>query len=74
MPYGGLIRPQTLGMNIAHTVDDWRSEFVDLTLEWEETVRDPIRLKEMDQNTPAPTPLAASARWFEKAESPRQEE
>jgi len=72
-PNGGLIRSRTLGMKDVHTVDDWRNKCVDYTMELYDTVRDPRRKKEKDQNTPAPTPSAASMRWFEKVELSGQE-
>lgn len=73
MPYGGIIRPHHLGTQDAHVLKPWRNGPTPDSIEWEHTVRDPRRQKELDQKTPVPTPSAASARWFKKAELSRQE-
>jgi hypothetical protein len=72
-PFGGIIRPQFLGTPWVHVVDDWRNESVPREGEWGDEVKYAELMKKCDLNTPMPTPSVASARWFEKAGSPRQE-
>lgn len=69
-PLGGIIRPHCLGTPRIHTVVNWRDE--SYTWNSASKARLPALREKCSQNTPTPTPCAASARWFEKAELPRQ--